>query len=394
MRQIRSTARFRLIGGLAVAAVALTACSSGAADTSAATPEPGDVLSTAPLTNAAALPSAARNEVITYASENGDGTPIVVSGTIAIPSGTPPEGGWPVISWAHGTTGIADTCAPSGDTVDGAAHDYLSRTIPSLDRWVQQGYAVVRTDYEGMGTPGDHTYLNAQSEVNAVTDIVVAARHLDDSVGTKWLAVGHSQGGAAAISASDLATDRSSELELVGAISLAPGSGLSRSPQFLSSGDQALQPVLGFLPLILLGAAAADPAVVPEEIVTPAAEPLMRAARTGCMDDVRAAVGDIRVDSVIRPDADMGPWTDYLERQEPENATPAVPVLLAQGTADTVIATPQTDVLVGELCGKGAPLQYRQYDGADHRGVMDASFDDASAFAAAVLAGDEIEPSC
>lgn len=394
MRQNKFILPSRMLGGLAVAAAALTACSSSSADTSAATPNPGDVLSSAPLTNAAALPSAARNEVITYTSENDEGKRIVVSGTIAVPKGTPPDGGWPVISWAHGTTGIADTCAPSGDTVDGAAHDYLSRTMPSLDRWLQQGYAVVRTDYEGMGTPGDHTYLNARSEVNALTDIVLAARQLDESIGTRWVAVGHSQGGAAAISASDLGTKRGTELELVGSVSMAPGSGLSQTPQYLSTGNQAMQPVLGFLPLILLGSAAADPAVVPDQIVTPAAEPLLRAARTGCMADVRAAVGDIKVDSVIQSGADLEPWTDYLDRQEPRNATPAVPLLVLQGTADTTITTPQTDVLVKELCGKGAPVQYLTYNDADHRAVMDASFDDASAFVSAVLGGDEIRSDC
>ncbi len=394
MRQVRSAVPFRMIGGLAVAAVAMTACSSNGGDDSSSAPKPGDVLSVAPLTNAAVLPSASRNDLITYSSVNGTGQPIVVSGTVSIPTGTAPEGGWPVVSWAHGTTGIADTCAPSGDTVDGASHDYLARTIGSLDGWLKQGFAVVRTDYEGMGTPGDHTYLNARSEVNAMTDIVTAARHLDDSVGTRWIAVGHSQGGAAAVSASDLGVERSEGLDLVGAIALAPGSGLSQTPQYIKSGNQAVQPVLSFLPITLLGAAAADPAVVPDEIVTPAAEPLMKAARTGCIADVRAAIGDIAVNSVIRPDADLGPWTAYLKEQEPENATPAVPVLVLQGAADTVVAEPQTESLVKTLCGKGSPVVYESFDGVDHRGVMDASFGAATEFAGAVLAGDEVAASC
>lgn len=394
MRQVRSAVPLRMIGGLTVAAAVLSACSSNGSDESSPAPRPGDVLSAAPLTNAAVLPSASRNELITYSSVNGNGRPIVVSGTVAVPTGTPPDGGWPVISWAHGTTGIADTCAPSGDTVDGAAHDYLGRTIASLDGWLRQGYAVVRTDYEGMGTPGDHTYLNARSEVNAMTDIVTAARNLDDSVGAKWIAVGHSQGGAAAVSASDLGVERAEGLDLVGAIALAPGSGLSQTPQYIKSGNQAVQPVLSFLPITLIGAAAADPAVVPEQIVTPAAEPLMKAARTGCIADVRAAIGDIAVNSVIRPDADLGPWTAYLKKQEPENATPAVPVLVVQGAADTVVAAPQTDALVKALCGKGSPVVYDKFDGVDHRGVLDASVDTASTFAADVLAGKQVTPSC
>lgn len=101
-----------------------------------------------PITTAAALPSAQRTELITYLSEGADGRPALVSGTVAIPKGEAPESGWPVISWAHGTTGVGDACAPSADTVGGPAHSYVERTTDMLDRWVADGYAVVQTDYE------------------------------------------------------------------------------------------------------------------------------------------------------------------------------------------------------------------------------------------------------
>ena len=38
-----------------------------------------------------------------------------ISGSVSVPKGKPPKGGWPVITWAHGTTGVADICAPSRD---------------------------------------------------------------------------------------------------------------------------------------------------------------------------------------------------------------------------------------------------------------------------------------
>ncbi|WP_345342498.1 lipase family protein [Rhodococcus olei] len=383
-----------MIGGFAVAAIALAGCSSGGDADAPATPKAGDVLSTAPLTNAAVLPSAGRSELITYASENGNGTPIVVSGTVAFPHGSAPEGGWPVISWAHGTTGIADTCAPSGDTVDGAVHDYVGSVSATLDDWVKKGYVVVQTDYEGMGTPGDHTYLNATSESNAVTDIVRAARHLDAGVGSKWFVGGHSQGGAATVSASDQAVGRAPELSLLGAIAVAPGSGLSQTPAYIKSGNPAIAPALAFLPITLLGAAAADPAVKPEQIVTDAAAPLMTAARRGCIADIRAAVPSVPVDKAIRPDADLGPWTSYLAAQEPSNAAPKVPLLVAQGTADQLVTPAATNALVKELCGKGTRIDYRTYDGADHRAAVQASLVDAEAFTTALLNGQETPQTC
>ena len=105
-----------------------------------------------------------------YRSTSPTGAPIAVSGTVAVPKGNAPRGGWPVITWAHGTTGIADACAPSRANVLGGYDN------PLLNRWLQAGYAVVRTDYEGLGTPGDHPYLIGVSEGRSVLDMVRAAR--------------------------------------------------------------------------------------------------------------------------------------------------------------------------------------------------------------------------
>ena len=102
----------------AVAALVLlggTACSTATSET-ATDPgalRPGQLLSSRAVADGPALPSAGRNEVITYASQDGNGDPVVVSGTVSIPRTPAPEGGYPVISWAHGTTGVADACAPS-----------------------------------------------------------------------------------------------------------------------------------------------------------------------------------------------------------------------------------------------------------------------------------------
>lgn len=379
-----STVSLRMIGGIAAAATVWTGSISTGSDDAGLVPEAGDVVSAQPLTNAAVLPSAARSEAVTYLSENGSGKPIAVTGTVAIPRGVAPEGGWPVLSWAHGTTGIADVCAPSRDTVDGPVHDYVGAVSATLDEWVKAGYVVVQTDYEGMGTPGDHTYLNAQSESNAVTDIVRAARNLDPGVGSRWVVGGHSQGGAAAISASELAVDYAPELTLLGAISVAPGSGLSQTPAYIKSGNPAIAPALAFFPLTLLGAAAADPAIKPEDIATPEAEPLMAAARTGCIADIRAAIPSVPVDKAIRPEADLGPWTQYLAAQEPANAKPKVPLLVAQGTTDQLVTPAATDVVVKSLRDSGAQVDLRTYEGADHRASVAASLEDAQAFAAAL----------
>ena len=158
-----------------------------------------------------------------------DGKAVAVSGTVSIPKGKAPKGGWPVITWGHGTTGIADACAPSRDSASNPAHGSIDYAYPLLQRWLKAGYAVVRTDYEGLGTPGDHPYLIGRSEGYSMLDMVRAARKLDKHLGKQVIIAGHSQGGQAALFAASLAPKWTPELKVRGTVALAPVSHLGRA---------------------------------------------------------------------------------------------------------------------------------------------------------------------
>src|SRR5436305_7322287 len=98
-----------------------------------------------PMTRGESL-KGAKNYLVDYEQIGVHGAIVPVSGMVAIPTGTVPKGGWPVITWAHGTTGIADLCAPSRLPAGTGGLN-----IPMLESWIKAGYAVVRTDYEGLG---------------------------------------------------------------------------------------------------------------------------------------------------------------------------------------------------------------------------------------------------
>ncbi|MBM7461376.1 alpha/beta hydrolase family protein [Rhodococcus coprophilus] len=355
---------------------------------------PGSLVTHRVVTTTAALPSAARTELITYLSEDATGQPVLVSGTVAIPRGEAPEGGWPVVSWAHGTTGVGDACAPSADTIGGPAHSYVSRAGAMLDRWVADGNVVVQTDYEGLGTPGGHPYMNGESARNSVVDIVRAARELDADVGSRWTVIGHSQGGHAALYTAAGGPDRAPELELQAAVVLAPGSRTSDVAGYFASGGPGIEQALSFLPVLLLGAEAADPSLSADAMLTDTARPLLAAARTGCMDDVREAAARVPVDNLFAPDADMSRLGEYYATQELESLTPVVPTLVVQGTADVLVSRAATDRITEALCGNGAALTYSVYDGADHRGVLEESFPETKAFVDKARTGDASTPTC
>ncbi|QFG24477.1 S9 family peptidase [Actinomadura sp. WMMB 499] len=340
----------------------------------------GRLLHTWPVAGTAALPSAAANRTIAYTSQGANGRKIVVTGTVAVPEGRPPRGGWPVLSWAHGTTGTADVCAPSADTADGPAHDYLSVTERYLDRWVARGYAVVQTDYEGLGTPGGHPYMHGRSEANAVVDIVRAARGLDRRIGRNWYVAGHSQGGHAAVFTA-AARQRPRDVRLRGALALAPGSQTSATPEYVRSGLPGAEAAMPFLFVLLTGAEAAEPSIVPEDLLTAEALPMLEAARTSaCTFGLRRMAEGFDPTKVFEPDADLEPLTAYLRSQEPAGLSLRVPTLVLQGTADTLVSPAATKLLTDDLCERHDTIAYREYEGADHRELLDASFTDGLSY--------------
>jgi pimeloyl-ACP methyl ester carboxylesterase len=123
---------------------------------------------------------------ILYHSRSPHGEDVAVSGVVLLPEGTPPTGGWPIIAWAHDFIGSARQCAPS-----------LSKNLnegPLLAMYASLGYAVVASDYAGLGTRSPHAALDMRSNALDVIYSIPAARAALPQLGSKWVAAGHSQG--------------------------------------------------------------------------------------------------------------------------------------------------------------------------------------------------------
>ena len=96
------------------------------------------------------LKSAASTKLVLYTSRSTTGKQIAVSGLVSILKGKAPKGGWPIISYAHGTTGIADKCALAV-TPRAASPTLTSRGPWIQNAWLRVGYGVVAcTDYQGL----------------------------------------------------------------------------------------------------------------------------------------------------------------------------------------------------------------------------------------------------
>ncbi len=308
---------------------------------------------------------------------------IAVSGLVVAPDAAPPEAGFPVIAYAHGTTGLADPCAPSKAARPLADRADAAGDLPLPPFW-EDGYVVVATDYEGLGTPGRHPYIVGGSEGRGVLDSIRAARALPGAhAGDRSVVVGISQGGHAALFTGELADAYAPDTGLLGVVALAPGAELAQAAMLLL-GDES---VVGFAVAIGAGFDAAYPALRLEDILTPEALAAIDVVDTGCIDDILATYAGpveetLRLDVLMQP-----PWPALLDENTPGRATTSVPIFVGQGDADALVVPELTDALVARLCAIGDDVTYRRYPGASHGGVVESAHDDVLGWIEDRLAG-------
>jgi len=299
---------------------------------------------------------------VLYRSTGLNHEPIAVSGVVAAPPGTPPAGGRPIVAWAHPTTGIVPRCAPS-------LAIFVFQQMQGLRDMVQRGYAVVATDYPGLGTPAPHPYLVGESEARAVIDSVRAARTMPEVGGSNNFAVwGHSQGGHAALFTGLLAKSYAPELNLVGVAAAAPASDLAT----LINDDLGSPGGKNIAAMTLWSWARVYDAPI-QNVVVPAAMPTVDRLAHECIEsilDLRERRNTTRpleqnFLSVSSPTA-VEPWRSLLARNTPGNLPNQIPVFLAQGTTDPIIRPQVTQDYMQRLCNAGSKVRLLILPGVGH----------------------------
>jgi pimeloyl-ACP methyl ester carboxylesterase len=334
---------------------------------------PGDLIRTEPsrllLEPSGQLAAfAASGTRIMYRSMDTHGKPIAVTGTYFEPdepwAGSGPR---PLISYAVGTYGMGEQCAPSklfnqGIHFSGGLDVMFGYEEVSLATMVARGFAVVVTDYEGLGTfPGAHTYLNRLAEGHAVLDAARAAQHLPhtslDSQGPVGL-WGYSQGGGAAASAAELASSYAPELHLVGTYAGAPPADLhALGPSVDGSA------VAGLFGYVLNGLIYAYPEIEPtiRNALTDSGRLWLDTTKSEC--DLQT-VGEYAfrplegffsspLDAALTDPA----FLSLVDQQRLGRLTPDAPVLLDIGRNDTVIPYRTVVQLAQDWCSRYSDIQ-------------------------------------
>lgn len=308
---------------------------------------------------------------ILYRSTSGiDGRGTEVSGTVFVPTGQSPPGGWPVVSVGHPTTGLLDECAPS-------RHRDLLGSAGLVRDLLARGVVVAVTDYEGLGTDGPHPYLEPVTAAYNLIDAVRAARTLVPEASTRWAAIGVSQGGQASWAAAERAGQYGDGLEFVGSASLSPPADLS---PIVSDGPPDLGiPQQIFLPMLLDGLAVSHPDLDASAYIRgPLAEnrDVIRSC-TGALASrkLSVALNLTPADTLPRSEDDIVQMREWLTEDALPQQPAAGPLLVVVAGRDVLIRPDWTTAAVGRACDQGdvVELRYRADDvHADSRALPGA----------------------
>lgn len=322
---------------------------------------PGDVVSSAPSSfhPLPGQPTATKAWKINYRSTTAKGEPNTVSGTVIVPQDGR-KGPRPLITYAVGTIGLGDHCAPSAGFPRGTT---LEANL--IQQLTLRGWAVAVTDYEGLGTPGDHTYTVGRAEGHAMLDAARAAIRLPEAglgEDTPVGVMGYSQGGQAASWAAELHGSYAPDLKVKGTATGGVPGDLMRVADF-NDGSYGS----GLIFMAAIGQNAAFPELKLESYLNPAGKKLIGALRGSCVADgaVLGAFKKISDMTVTNP-LDQPDWQQRLRESTVGTRAPAAPVYQYHALADELIPYGVGKQVRKDWCAKGANVEWHTVPLGEH----------------------------
>ncbi len=297
---------------------------------------------------------------ILYQSTTASGQATAISGTVLVPDAAYP-GTRPVMAYAPGTQGWGDQCAPSREMAAGSFDEQFA-----VNNLLNKGWAVVVTDYPGLGTPGNEAYNVGIPEGYGVLDALRAATLLPGaglSAAAPMGIEGYSQGGGAADWAAQLQPSYAPGLDLVG---VAAGG----TPANLQAVADNINGTIWFA--FLAGSAEGFSTVYPSldlnSELTPAGRTAMAQLETMCQAQGLLTYAGKKIQDYtvggINPMTEPR-WEAVLNANNLGAMKPAVPLYEYHGLLDEIIPYGVERTLHAQYCAMGVKTKLTGYLG-DH----------------------------
>ena len=327
--------------------------------------KPGALIRSEP-TSGYTLPKGAHAVRILYHSRSATGKDVAASGVVLTPAGSPPPGGWPVVAWAHGTSGVARICAPS-----------LMKDVyygdEGLYPMLRAGLAIIATDYAGLGTAGPHQYLDRTAQANDVINSIRAAHAAVPGLSKKWVVDGHSQGGGAAWGVAEQEA-RIKDPDYLGAVVVAG----YINPRYVLVNTQYSRQAVFYLVYAAYGIKARFPQFDVADMLSGKALARYRAMTSrGCWYYGATLASQGELGSAVKPGWQKNKWVRaFIEENRTLQVPVTGPLLVLAGGADHSIPLKSVQEIVGKACKLNYTIDFHSYPGLDHDPVMDKSTPD------------------
>jgi pimeloyl-ACP methyl ester carboxylesterase len=334
---------------------------------------------------------------IAYVSSDVAGRKHLVTGLVVAPSGAPPKEGRPIMAWGHGTTGAAQNCGPS-QVLNPAVplneyfliggNSWTDYGIPSIEEFINEGYVVVATDYQGLGGGGDHQYALAATNAMDMIDSARAASSMKETgAGNKTIIYGWSQGGGAVIAAASMPEYLGKKgtvadgLELVGVVALAPDDIAIMMPNATSSEANAQKALEGLIKMFsgnvfdfshmamsMWGVRAGNPHLKMTDIFTnEGAKVLDEVIRNKCMHAVADTLNfnfSSQYKTLLKDQASNSlEWTKAMVKGSVNPVKPVAPVVIYWGNKDTTNPPIMGKLYQEQMCQLGGNVNRIQLPG-------------------------------
>jgi fermentation-respiration switch protein FrsA (DUF1100 family) len=278
---------------------------------------------------------------VLHRSTGAVGEPTAVSGMLLVPEQARRSGPLPLVGFGVGTHGIGDDAAPSRLVSTG--RDWETGLMALV---LARGIAVAVTDYQGLGTPGDHVYMVGRALGANVLDSMRAARELlphELPQGGPAAIMGYSEGGVAAAWAAQLQPTYAPELTLAGVAAGAAAADIELAGPTLDGSFFSF-----FLAYGAIGYAAAYPELDLEPYLSSDARDGIEALRhTNVLQAAMRGPRFAHIDELTSPNVlELPEWRARLRENRLGTIAPAAPVLLHHARHDQIVAFEHSEQLL------------------------------------------------
>ena len=356
--------------------------------------EPGSLLSKKSVDTGI---TGARAWRVRYISRDVNGVAQEASGLVIAPTGSGDNR--PMLTWCHGTTGLGDAACPSAQPDPARelityftpeATQQIDYGVPGLQGWIDDGWVVCATDYQGLGTPGMHQYTVNITNARDAVYLAHAARTIDTRAGTVLGCAGWSQGGGAAAAVAELDASDFGDLKLIGTVPMSPGVSriaLENPASVTAALTNPNIPPDSHLVMVLAGTFAANPTTLQlSQIFTPLGVEIIEKAWNNQpvhhLNDVIARMFRLK-GAILNPNPpNFGEWKDAINAGSAAERKPVAPVLVCIDTFDngTVVPVSWQTAYVDAARKLGGTVETREYPKDDHFSLPQSCVADARAW--------------